>query len=356
MTQPLAPPLVLDVVAARITAANPIIVLWYQVPTQRTAYAQELMAQRGSTPLVPVVLRTRLFEHPNAVMEDVRTLIEEQRTMILETSRHGQLALLVLSHTPLAVPQLSSPTVLPDWFPRYAGQLIHVPIEDLAAITVGALSELANAQLAEYLFHLDGALLRRLRAVDTMQHGAGSRFLEYVNQPNRTREKFLSVLVGAERVRRSVHNPADFRPSHDQASITGLFWSAPTTAPSGALAHALGIPDRDVPTYHETLLSVLARPARVRDEPAKRMAYAVAETVCIAAHTITVAHHSDRYPKYPLPLLHAAATDLARSLVSMEAALTLLPTTHTAIAVVGHDGSTVDHRPESTVVAPASDS
>lgn len=329
MTQPLAPRIVLDTIADRIRPATPIVVLWYQLASHRTTYANELRSCRESIPVVPIVLRGRLFEHPNAVMEDILTIIEEHREQITHTVHNGQLALLILSHTPLAIPQVSSPTILPAWFPMHAGELIHIQIEDLTAITEAPLSELAGAKIAEYIFHLDGSLLRRLRLMDSLDTTTGSRFLEFLRAPKRTRDKFFTHLTAAERVRQSVKNPAQFRPSRDQSSIVGMIWAANETsddAPPGSLAQALGIPPRDLPPYHEPLFAVLARPALVR-EPAIRMTRALVDTLSIACQAVTVGHHSDRYPKYPLALLHTTATDLARSLTSMEAAINLLPAT-----------------------------
>ena len=73
----------------------------------------------SDAPVVVAILRDVRFTNPNALLADFVELVEEHRALVEKRFSAGcdRCAFVLLSRTELAIPQISSPVVLPEWFP-----------------------------------------------------------------------------------------------------------------------------------------------------------------------------------------------------------------------------------------------
>lgn len=153
----MSPELLVEEVHRRWNSARgmpELSVFWVTLSTDRDEFADALRQTRGKWPLVPVILRTPgLFRDPNAVMNDVTSIIDEARSEILSMvdciSRCGGVGLVVLSRRELRLAVTSSPLRLPEWFPVMAGMGVAARIDDLTWSVHVRLSDEAVAVRSE---------------------------------------------------------------------------------------------------------------------------------------------------------------------------------------------------------------
>src|SRR5207245_6307951 len=126
-------------------------------------------------------------------------------------------------------------------------------------------------------------------------------------------ESHRGILRQAERFRAEVRNASGFRPSiREGRSLVGRLWNVTVThaherlsLPSQALASALGISEATLPAFHESIISVLARPSTRDSDPSARFCRNLLVSVATACQLITVAEHSDSYSSYAIELLYS---------------------------------------------------
>ena len=94
----------------------------------RDRFGRSLLEMASGHALVPVVLRVRGFEDPNAVANDLVAVLEacgddlrrpETRDRIVG---HGFVDFVLISRRSFSLAATSSPLLLPDWFPVSAGE------------------------------------------------------------------------------------------------------------------------------------------------------------------------------------------------------------------------------------------
>ncbi|HEX6183063.1 MAG TPA: hypothetical protein VFZ44_04060 [Pyrinomonadaceae bacterium] len=318
---------------------EPVLVFWCQIATNRDELCRQIEELRGEDNIIPLVPRGLGFDNPNALLADLNRLISEHREQFVAvgsraTSNDRPLALLLLSRTEFALPQIASLTVLPHWFPRVGGESVYITIEDLTRTADGPMNvqEAHVSDLCERLFKLDVSLVRRLTGVVRRDHKLGNAFFTYVR---RGEENFTGFLEGAQTYLGEIRNPQGYRPSvRDGRSLVGrLLNLMQTTTPdqidqrAKALAKALDISEGRLPVVNDSIVAVILRPVNRDTSPSVRFARNIIATTYSSAQFITAAAHADDYPSYPILLLRSLSYNLRTTLDDLTQVLVRLDNT-----------------------------
>ena len=125
--------------------SRPLRVFWVTVSGDRNDFAGELKRVMEGDAVVIVVLRTRGFVDPNAVMKDVADILESARSELWKVAgiarEAGGVDLVLLSRKSLSLVDTSSPIALPDWFPVEPEQTVMVRIADVTWSAAVSLSD-----------------------------------------------------------------------------------------------------------------------------------------------------------------------------------------------------------------------
>jgi hypothetical protein len=301
---------------------------WMRVAENREAYADELGLELRDEPVVVLVIRDTRFTNPNAILAEFVEVVAQNKELCEQRLDRSceKCAFVLLSRTELAIPQISSPVVLPAWFPLGGGGAISMLIEDLtwtADAPLGA-SEVRIGDLCECLLALEETFVARVSIVREVDHRRTNAFLDLVRRdPAETLE---GILDAANEHRTLVTTPIAFRPSlRDGRTLIARLWAVAQErqpedmkGPSKALATALDLPNAIELVWHESISSVLRRPSGGEPPEQLRFARNVLMTVATACQLITAAAHADAYAHYPVPLLRSLSLDLRRSLTDAE--------------------------------------
>ncbi len=314
------------VVLSRLSSAQTRVnAYWRSVPTGRDQYAAELERQLEGHPVAVVVVRGVRFDNPNALLNDFVELVESARHQCERKLAADKCALVMLARVTLEVGQVSSPVVLPEWFPVCGGQSTDVWIEDVTWTGASGLNapEVAVDDIKEALWSLEGLLLRRVAAVRLRDHTALSSLFTLLHDGS---DGDLDAVLGRMRVAHDrVVTATGFRPSLRDADslvarIWRLFMTTPCDSPHGAskaLARALALPAerREVTA---TVVTVILRPSS-RDANWTRMfARNVITLVAASCQLVTAAAHAGEYPEFSVELLRTLSADLLASLRAAE--------------------------------------
>lgn len=105
-------------------ASTSIRLFWVKIPQgSRDSLAEALRKFEDSEVIVPIVLRELLFLSANAVMSDFSRLLESNKSSFvdLELVRDHKITVVLLLKENFNISQISSPVVLPRWFPIMGG-------------------------------------------------------------------------------------------------------------------------------------------------------------------------------------------------------------------------------------------
>lgn len=303
-----------------------LLVFWCQVLANREEFAQAVRRASQGLPVVALVVRDDGFTNPNSLLSDLTRLLDNHRSLIEEvwggTADGGPLVIVLLSRTALSVPQLSSPTVLPTWFPRGGGETIDVLFEDLnrsAAARLNAI-EVRLDELCGALFRVEEVCRRRLWLVLQQDHNAGNALFAFIRDEKKAGETYRTFLEGAELAAQHVQSAEAFRPSARDGItvIARLLRLAGKTSPdeitsrANALANALMLPAEG--GVDDALVTVLFRPVVRNPNPAADAARNILAVVFATSQLVTAGAHADAYPTFPVLLLQSLSYDLRRAL------------------------------------------
>ena len=295
----------------------------------RNRFRQLLRDAAGDYPLVPVVLRVPGFVDPNAVMNDLGTVLEgcesdlRAADMRERIARSGFVDFVLISRREFALAPTSSPLQVPEWFPVSAGQEVTVRIEDLTWSAGVALSapEAHTGEIKRLLYELDGILLERVREVGQADHRMVRGLLDRIQRGGADSGSLDGFLSKARAGLDQVKNPRDYRPSARSGSVVGGLWNVTArTHPdglakvAGGLAEALQVGELRIEGHEESILAVLGRPTNPIADAGKRWAFDVIVTVRAACQFVTAAAHADAYARYPVRLVGSLSRELQRSL------------------------------------------
>ncbi|MCD7439454.1 hypothetical protein K4B79_14580 [Streptomyces lincolnensis] len=317
-------------IRTRLTAsASELSGFWFQVLGNRSDYARELQEHLAGDPVVVLVVRRAPFDNVNAVLDDFVVLLEENQEVcekhLVGDAATERRAVVLLARNTLQLPQISSPVILPAWFPRLGGRTASVIIEDLTWRAESPLNVAGAAigDLCQLLFDLEGALLERLQSVCVMKKAETDSFWDQVHRGDKeVHGSFADFLDGVRRTRHEVHNPTSYRPSvREGSSLVARIWGkAQATSPDGlgkvgkALARALALPESVETSWHRSMVAVLFRPSSGPLPEQQAFATNILVTIGAACQMITAASHADAYPSYPVPLIRSMSFDLRQGL------------------------------------------
>ena len=305
---------------------EPLRVYWHEISEgSRTEYARELVAVRGNVPVVPIVLGGDLFSNANALLSDLNLLLGQNRRSFnsVTCGAGGRVCVMLLTRSRLAVPQVSSPVVLPHWFPVHAGREVHVRLVVFAdAIEVVLLNaeEARVERLAELLYELEAVLVERVEDVSGRRSSDGDRLFQQFDLLLTGRRKQRADFFAEWRGHlAATRNPRAYRPSvRSSVSLVSLILrlvlkSSPDEMGKvgRGLAAAIGVGGDGV--LRPPLLSVLLRPSG-EQAPGARVGHAVLLTIYGAYQFITGAAHAGEYPAFSLNLIQSTSRDLCRAL------------------------------------------
>lgn len=302
-------------------------VFWIALSTDRDGFANDLREARGDSPIVPVILRkSGLFQDPNAVMNDVTSILYESKGEIAsigEDVRRCQGAyLVVLSRSELRLAVTSSPLRLPDWFPVNPGKEVTARIDDLTWSVHVRLSDEAVAlnDLQRILHELDNVLVTRIQEVLRSHPRDVQSLWERIRREEERKPHEVLEKIHQELCR--IQNPTSFRPSVSRSpSLIGRLWyeanrNSPDKLPkvAKALASALRIEQVGLRADNTTLVATLNRPTNPLIEQSTRWSFQLLVTIRCACQLVTSAAHADQYPMFPDVLLRATSRDLRQFL------------------------------------------
>ena len=308
---------------SRAQAPQALSVLWVTIPTGRDDFAQDLKRLRGNLALVPHVLRTGGFVDPNAVMNDVSTVLDRARRDVQalnEAARDRRgIDLVIVSRTALSLADTSSPIELPDWFPVKAGQTVTVRIDDLTWSASVVLSDEAAEldDLRRILCDVDRALLNRLQESQRLGRPTQSLW-DQMGLESTAGGDIDEELGKIGKTLKGIKNPTGYRPSVSKnPTVVGRLWAhanrtAPDRLPRAAKALAAALGTVDVPE-DSSLAAVLNRPSR-RIDANVRWCLALIVTLRTACQFATAAAHADDYPRFSAVLLRATSRNLRQFL------------------------------------------
>ncbi|MGI5204729.1 hypothetical protein ACQEU6_24500 [Spirillospora sp. CA-108201] len=316
-----------EVVRRRRGSTADLGAYWYQATGSRDDFAGKLRAELAEHPVIVLVVRSNGFTVANSLLNDFVALLHQNRTACEEKlqAADGRVDVILIARSELAVPQISSPVRLPEWWPG-AGREIMVEIEDLTWKVEASLDSAENAipEICERLYYAEEELLRRLCEVHAVDP-AGLALLVRVLDRERERQCADDFLSAARAARAKVRSAQAFRPSmRERESLVARLWTAlRQTRPdelhqvADGLCAALALPDEFVPERRESIIGLLVGPTSRRPPEGRRFALNVLYTVGAACQFVTASKHADVHPSYPLPLTRSLSYDLRRSLDSI---------------------------------------
>lgn len=296
---------------------------WIKIPHgSRDALAVALRTTDDTQIIVPIVLREPLFLSANAVMSDFSRLLENNRQSFeLLKVRPGQvITVVLLLKESFNISQISSPVVLPRWFPVNGGVETYLHISDLLWCAETELLNCSGAQIelmSSSLFELENSIVERLRQVSLDEPGKVRALLDTINQGG---GGTVAMLDSFSATLSSVKDPKGYRPnSRAKTSLMSLVFaqilkSSPHQLSSLAGKFQEAVADVSTEQLRPTLFGIMLRPSNQTLTSTKNW-----HSLMLAAFQVyqlmNASAHAGEYPKYPVSLINSNARDLLEFLV-----------------------------------------
>ena len=297
-------------------------------PSGRSAFVADMARLTSEEAVCSVSPRAKRFTHPDMIVDDLASTLEEIKSEILApplkglVQATGSLDVVVVSRKRFELTVSTSPLHLPEWFPVSPGQLVDVSVTDLTMRAAVPLSEVDTGELCRLLFELDRALIIRFRAgLDAAPRLVGAFLDECRDRPAKA-ASYGELLTAVEEKLAVVKNPRYYRPSTARSpTLVGRIWRLADAKSANdlvrlaeRLASAARLESASLGDSREALLTVLVRPSRKMPSMESRWAYNLIMGVRGACRLITAAAHADEYGRYPAWLLRSRSLDLRKSL------------------------------------------
>lgn len=304
-------------VASRVRATpadSGIGVLWLAIDGERDPFKCDLDDLLSDLPVLVLVVRSRGFDDPNALLADLVSILNEFRTQCEERlapfAGFESFQIVLLAKKQLAIAQASSPVMLPSWFPILPSHSIHAVVRDETWRLTTAVNDARTGipDLSVAVYELETALLRRLRDRMSTDPGSGDSLWAQLDTP--PAQNLKACVDCFLKTHQSVATPAAFRPSLSAGdSLVGQMWRLILTRgtdqvgrPAAALAAALGVTDQLAAGWSVRFTGLLFRPTS-RQAASRVFASDIVLASAFACQLSTAAAHADQYPHYPVPLL-----------------------------------------------------
>lgn len=289
-------------------------VLWLAIEGEREPFKCDLDALLSDLPVLVLVVRSRGFDEPNALLADIVSILNEFKAHCEERLAafpgSESLHIILLAKKQLAIAQASSPVMLPSWFPILPNRIVHAVVKDETWRLDAAVNDPRTGipDLNAAVYNLETALLRRLRARMTSHPASGDSLWAQLDTPPATNLK--ACVEAFEKAHRAVANPGAFRPSLGAGdSLVAQVWrliqrhgTEQIGKPGAALANSLGVTDDLAAHWTVHFTGLLFRPTS-RQPASKVFGADVVLATAFACQMSTAAAHADQYPGYPVPLL-----------------------------------------------------
>ncbi len=315
--------------AASIDAS--IVIFWYEIPSGRGAFANQLREQFSDSTVVVFELKaTDLFANANALQSDVTRVISECRVEIesMEASI-GKLAIVVLSKSKFHLPLVSSPADLPNWYPDIGGTCVNVPIVDLSWSADGNLKspEVDSNAISMLLYDFNAIACALMKREHDANPQSGNAFIQAINDfsdlEKNNRKLTMAMFLDCVEASQSKLSRIGYRPSaRNIDSIVGVLMrfasgSTPDNIHKKALAfsRAIGISDTAfAANLPNNLLATLFRPTNPSSDAVGAYMREVLVTIFFASQLTTASAHADSYGVFSLQLLNSISNHLVELL------------------------------------------
>ena len=313
---------------------------WIETSGSRQQLKTELSARFPGHPILVTLVEKDRFDDPNGVYDELNLTIHENKEWFTSDIRQlicerQKFSLILVSKRPLAVPQMSSPVELPDWFPQWPGQILTTEIKSvLSSITLSLASlEIPQAAINGALFDLESELCRRLQLTAQAMPTAADELMAVVGTG--TAPKTVENLI--EKSTRGLQNrsPTGFRPGGSIESqfivshLARVWRDCQPTQRQALAAHAskaLGLsPASQVPAQY-SLTTLLTRGKERFPTIAAHLTFSrtLLVTVSDVVQFVNGIHHADEFPDFPAILTITFAKDLVKSCSSAASVLAQL--------------------------------
>ncbi|MES2187589.1 MAG: hypothetical protein V4505_23765 [Pseudomonadota bacterium] len=290
----------------------------------REKFAGELARNSEHGAIVPVVIRETLFLSANSLLSDVGKLIESSRNKFdaVQRSTEGKLTIVILSKEEFRLPQVSSPIILPRWFPFLGGMETYLRISDLgqqAEVALLNCPESRVEQISELLFSLEAAVVQRIKKMGVDKSGQLQPLLSMLYGEKEERPPTAVSIAGFVGHLDSVQDARAYRATAKAGAslVSRLLRIVQRSSPDdlGGVAKKLaGALDPSISAFLKPpIFAVMLRPSNQVDA-AVRNWHAILLAIYQAYQLTTAAAHAGDYASFPVALISSTSRDLARFL------------------------------------------
>ncbi len=291
---------------------------WLKVEGPRDEMARKITSTSGKDEIFAIVVRDSSFTIPNRILSDMQELLAASKEDIakLSSKRPERLTVVILLKQDFGKAQVSSPILLPTWFPVRPSLETHVFLTDLVGLADGTLLSCPEAQVdrvAELIYNLERALVASLNDLNSLNPRAAKNFLCGLLK--------MSDVDAVERISRYqrhinlVASPRGYRPNAAQASgslvsdALRLF----LCSNSDDLANAAKGLSSSFPLGGRMLkpsfLGVSLRPRQTLSMSGKNW-FSVLVGIYHSYQLMNASAHAGDYGHYPVALIHYSSRDL----------------------------------------------
>lgn len=314
---------------------------WIETSGSRQQLKTELSALFSGHPILVALVEKDRFDDPNGVCDELNLTIQENREWFTSDIRQligerQKFSLILVSKRPLAVPQMSSPVELPDWFPQWPSQILTTKVKSvLSSITMSLASlEIPQAAINGALFDLERELCRRLQLTAQAMPTAANDLMAVVGTgaaPTSIADLIESSTQGLQSRSSTEFRPGGSIESGFIVSHLARVWRDCQPVQRQSLAahasKALGLsPASQIPAQY-SLTTLLTRGKERLPTIAAHLTFSrtLLVTVSDVVQFVNGIHHADEFPHFPAVLTITFAKDLVKSCSSAASALAQLP-------------------------------
>ncbi|MCP1456117.1 hypothetical protein [Pseudomonas kilonensis] len=290
----------------------------------RSLIAKEIERLDTEHAIFPVILRDTLFVNANAILADFNKLVSDaqKRLEAIPRSTISKLSIVILSNEEFSLPQVSSPIVLPAWFPVLGGCETYLRISDLfqqAEVDLLNGDSARIDQIASLLYEIESTLVSQFVWIaenNSKQLKSLVDVLKFDDKGGVSVESFAEIIKSHVE---SVGAPRAYRPSAKALNsllsrmISQVLKSSPDKLGALATKVAVAYGAEHGSILKPTLFSVMMRPTGQFTIAAKNW-HSAFMSFYQSYQLMNAAAHAGEYPKYSISLILANSQDLVRFL------------------------------------------
>jgi hypothetical protein len=308
-----------------------IEVFWIESTSSRQQMLEELAKRFTELPILVARVNRDRFNDPNGVSDDLNLTIIENKDWFTAKVREQvincqKFSLVLISKSPLSIPQSSSPVTLPDWFPQWPCEILTAEVKSVfAAITLSLGSpDIPHLAINSAFFKLEQALCSRLNMIAQLDPSAANAMMATINAAGGGVPPSITDLVARSSQGIRVRSSSEFRPGGSKNSdfIVSQFarvWrdccptNRQTLATDVSVALGLNSTSGVYPQY--SLMALLTRGKESFSTTPSHITFSrnLLVTISDVVQFVNGIHHTDEFPQFPAMLTITFAKDLAIS-------------------------------------------